>query len=354
MTGLVRCETYEQKEVQAAVGRLFALIGGVEDLVREKAVTVKPNLLLPRSPEDATTTHPQVLRAVVLALFDAGARSVTVAESCGGMYTEEVLKKLYHACGIEQCLEGTGAILNYDLSVKSLTNPSAKKMKSAQVLAPIADADVVVSIGKMKTHGLTGMTGASKNLYGVLPGLAKPMLHGRYPRVGAFCEMLVDLCEMVKPALSILDGIVGMEGEGPSAGTPIQAGVLIGGTNCYAVDTVACEVMGLNAKAMPLLKAAFSRGVAKEESPVGDPVPHYKFKTAGKHWLKPAIARFFAPYPRVTRRCVGCGDCVRICPQKAMSLKNKKAVLNPKLCIKCYCCHEMCPIRAITTNRVGG
>lgn len=354
MTGLVRCKTYDEAAVKAAVDRLFSLIGGVEDLVRGKSVTVKPNLLLPRSPKDATTTHPTVLRAVVLALFEAGAKSVTVAESCGGPYTKAVLKKLYHACGIDDCLQGTGAVLNYDLSVKTLKNPNAKKMKTAQVLAPIADADVVVSIGKMKTHGLTGMTGASKNLYGVLPGLTKPMLHGRYSRVGSFCEMLLDLCEMVKPALSILDGITGMEGEGPSAGTPFDAGVLIGGTNCYAVDVVACEVMGLSAKAMPLLKAAYSRGVVEISNVVGDEIPHYRFKPAGKNWLMPAVARFFARYPHITRRCVGCGDCVRICPQKALEIQNGRAVLSKNLCIKCYCCHEMCPIRAITTNRIKG
>lgn len=354
MTALVRCDAYDEGSVRAAIDRLFSLIGGVEELVRGKTVTVKPNLLLPRSPEDATTTHPQVLRAVVLALFDAGAKSITVAESCGGVYTDAVLRKLYHACGIEQCLADTRAVLNYDLSVKTLKNPTAKKMKSAQVLAPIADADVVVSIGKMKTHGLTGMTGASKNLYGVLPGLVKPMLHGRYSRVDAFCEMLVDLCEMVKPSLSILDGIVGMEGEGPSAGTPIHAGVLIGGTNCYAVDTVACEVMGLSAKSMPLLKAANARGVVAQEEALGDEIPHYRFLPAGKNWLMPAVARFFATYPRITRRCVGCGDCVRICPQKALKIEGKRAVLQKNMCIKCYCCHEMCPIRAITTNRLKG
>lgn len=354
MIGVAACAAYDEKTVTESVRRLLTTLSGIEDLVRGKNVVVKPNLLLPRTPEDATTTHPVLLRALALAVLGAGAASVTVAESGGGIYNEEMLHKLYRACGVTAALSDTAAQLNFDCSSVTLACPEGKRIKQMQILRPIAQADVVISVGKLKTHGLTGMSGAVKNLFGTVPGLTKPALHGRFPSRRAFSEMLVDLCELTRPALSILDAVWCMEGEGPSAGKPKFAGVLLGGTNPYEVDVAAARLMGFPADSLPILRAARARNLLPDPVYAGDPLPQLAFEPPSKGWLKDPVLKYFAPYPRVTTHCVGCGACGTVCPEGAITVEKGRAHVKKRLCIRCYCCHEICPIRAITIKRIGG
>ena len=221
----------------------------------------------------------------------------------------------------------------------------------------------------MKTHGLTYYTGAVKNCFGCIPGLTKPVLHSRYPDPKVFCSMLVDLCECIKPGLSLIDGIVGMERHGPTGGQPKRAKVLIGARNPHAADLAAVHIMGFRPEQVPTLMEAIGRGLIpssyKELQLLGDPVSQFETsflpaRKDGKTLLKlvprplrPKAENLLTPYPVIhPETCVGCGECVRTCPQKTICLEKRKAAINYSRCIRCYCCQELCPRRAISLKRM--
>lgn len=365
---LIACSSYDQMKVDDAISQLLSQYGGAVNLAGGKKVLIKPNLLMARAPDDVTTTHPAIVSALVRAFMAAGCK-VTIADSCGGPYNVSVLKRLYRITGMEAVAEKTGAELNFDIASQEMEYQGGKRIGKIPVIAPVHDAEFVVSVAKMKTHGLTRYTGAVKNLFGVVPGLTKPLFHSKFPDMTAFCEMIVDLCELVSPGFSVLDGIVGMQGKGPSGGLPKHAGVILGGCNPHAVDLAALRVMGFDPQSVPTVADAISRGFipqnAKELIYQGDDPSKFELhfnpppgKTPGtfvrwmpKRFQKP-LERWFVPYPYIMiNKCVGCGDCARTCPMHTIDICEKKAKIHYDKCVKCYCCHELCPVRAIEFKR---
>ena len=316
------------------------------------------------TPGKAVTTHPSVVRALAKEFIDAGC-VVEIADSCGGSYTEETLRKLYAVCGMKRVAEETGAILNFDTSFEEKEFPGGVRLKNFPVIAPVLRADFVISAAKMKTHKFAYYTGAAKNMFGVIPGLTKAKMHSKFPDKNAFCEMLVDLCECISPDLSVIDGIVGMEGEGPSGGNPKFAGVIITSQNPYAADIAAMEVMGLSESKSHLHKNARERGLVDEIEFCGEDINKFRtdFEPAYKREPKTSLAiipgavqRFFkgltAAYPKIVKdKCIGCGKCEEVCPESTVSVVDKTAVISYNKCIRCYCCHEMCPVQAIEIKR---
>jgi len=225
-------------------------------------------------------------------------------------------------------------------------------LKELDILSPVLDADLVVSVAKMKTHGFMSMTGCVKNLFGCIPGMGKPKLHRKYPKREDFAAMLVDICETVKPDFSILDAVVGMEGQGPAGGDPKQVGIIAGGVSPYAVDLAQCYLMGMRMDRAYTVNDAYSRGLApvdpEELDWLGD--DRKKFRTS----FKPASEYKDDVIPKILDNCTGCGDCVRICPmhciemQSSQSHNKARAVIKEKDCIRCYCCHEFCLLKAIS------
>ena len=357
---LASCEEYEKEKVDSALHKALEAFGGAKALAGGKRVLIKANLLMSEIPDRAVTTHPTVVAALAREFISAGC-TVVIADSCGGLYNEGVLKKLYGTSGMKKVSEETGAELNFDTSSFEREIPDGVKIKKAQMIKPVEKAEFIISAAKMKTHGFAYYTGAAKNMFGVIPGLLKAGMHSRFHDAESFCEMLVDLCESVKPDLSIIDGIIGMEGPGPSGGTPKKAGVIIASENPYAADAVAMDIMGLDLGKSPLHVAAKKRGLVGEIELSGEDIE--KFSTSFEPAftkksqsvlsilpgaLKRYVEKAFARYPYIRKeKCVGCAECVRSCPEHTIAIEDKKAVINYKNCIRCYCCQEMCPERAI-------
>ena len=360
---LARSDSYALEEVRGAVHRCFEAFGGARALCGGKKVVVKPNLLLAFPPEAAATTHPAVVQAVCEELIAAGC-TVTIAESAGGASVMQRQKRLYSVTGMEQAARDSGAALPLEFDVKTVRHPEGQVCTSFHMLADIADAEFLVDVGKIKTHSFAYYTGAVKNLFGSIPGLTKPAMHSLYPDRGRFAGMIADLCEAVHPGFCILDGIVGMEGHGPSGGSPKRANVICAGINPYAVDLAAMQIMGLDPAKAPVQCEGIRRGQAPEKPEeltlLGDPIQSFEThfvpadgsKKAAHPLLPKPIRKVldnrFKVYPEVIRKkCVGCGECAKTCPRQTIRIADKKASIRYEGCIRCYCCHELCPRQAI-------
>lgn len=342
--------------------RMLAHFGGAQALLKKgRRVLLKPNLLMARPPNRATTAHPAVVLALCRALTDAGAE-VLIADSPGGPYNNAAIQKVYKDCGMLYVSHNTGAQLNRDFSHRERTY-SGILPRTFELITPVFEADVIISISKMKTHMFMHFTGAVKNLFGTIPGLKKATFHSMYPEKADFAKMLVDLCSAVGADFHIMDGIEGMDGEGPSGGRVRQAGVLLGAQNPFALDHAAMCYCGIDLLAAPVHQAALAAGLDCAYTLIGDAIEpleepyHLPVKKKGgladrmaKHtprFLQQMLLNRARPYPVISSRCVGCGDCARACPEGAITVTDGKAQVNTKKCIRCYCCHELCPILAV-------
>jgi len=364
---LKRCEVYDLDKIKSLILEMMdqsgispkALAGG------DKKVVIKPNLVEKRSPEGAATTHPFVLEAVI-EIFKEYTSDITVAECPGGTNTQVYLDAVFKGTGIKDVCDRTGVKLNYDMTSVPLTLPDGTALKELNVLKAMAEADVFINIGKFKTHSLTTLTGAAKNLYGVIPGLGKIEQHARFHELGDFCKLVCDINRMIKPDLCIMDAVMIMEGNGPTHGTPRKAGLLLVSASPFALDIAAEHILGC-AGEIRYLDIAAERGyIPRKVSDITvtgmDALPVLHFRkpdnTAGNFlrnlpdFMGGRFAPLFEARPEINRKkCVGCGVCVRSCPRHTITLKTKKggkvALIHRSDCIKCYCCQELCPAGAV-------
>ncbi len=362
-----RCETYDYAAVKRAVEQSIADIwgsDGVGKLLKPNAkVLIKPNLLKRAAPEAATTTHPTLVRAVAELFVAAGAK-VTIADSPGGLYSAAVLQKLYEETGMAEAAKLSGAVLN--------TNPGHSKVEYRQhnrtatfdIINPVLEADLIVDIAKLKTHAFATYTGAVKNMFGCVPGLTKGQYHMRKPDSTEFANMLIDLCCCVPPAITIIDGIIGMEGDGPAAGQPRAVNAIITSDSPYEADLVACRIIGLSAIDVPTLYLAHSRGLCADncykleltggsDSHIDTFIVRDFKKPKQDHWMsRNIITKNLTVMPAVNRRkCTGCKQCVTACPADVISKHGNKIEFDYAKCIRCFCCHELCPEKAIELKR---
>ena len=359
---LVRCTDYDRAAVERAVERVFSLCGGAERFAQPgMRVLIKLNLLMKRTPDRATTTHPEVARAVALAVQKAGGVPV-FADSPGGPFTRGMLAGVYETCGIRAVAEELGCALNDDFSVTTRTFPEGDAAKQLDLIGVLDWVDAVITVGKLKTHGLTTMTGCVKNLYGCVPGTTKVEYHARYPQAELFSRMLVDLCACVKPCFALLDAVEGMEGEGPSGGRPRTIGALVGGENPHQVDAVGAALIGLDPESVTTLRAAKRRGLLGPYSCVGDPIEtlivrdfDIPMRTKRSGWVNMVnrLPQALRPRPVFThRRCDGCGTCERACPAKAIHMdEHHRPQVDLTRCIRCYCCQELCQKTDVEVRR---
>ena len=361
-------DTYEDSAVFAAVSAHFSALAVEKDLSPETRVLIKPNLLTGSAPARAVTTHPAVVAAVIRWLKERGVKNIVVADSPGGPYSAVRLNSVYAAVGYN-----TPEIephLNRTFQFRPAPRP-AGSLRSFNVITPALEADYIINLPKLKTHGMTILSAGIKNLFGVIPGLQKPEMHYRFPDLELFSAMLVDLAAFVQPGVTLIDGVDAMEGNGPSGGTVRHAGITFASRDLFTQDWFAASFMGLSPQAVPMLRIAKERGLVHDESCrfTGDPIPanaapfampdtaKIDFMDSLPGFLKkPGFAvadRLLRPVPVVSaEKCIGCGKCMESCPPHVIEIKNRKAKMRRKGCISCFCCQEMCPVQAISAKRI--
>ena len=368
------CPDYGQAE--GAIRALVEQMGGMGRFVRPgERIVLKANLLRAAPPESAICTHPAVVEAVARLVKEAGGTPVICDSPGGALHKEAVLRSLYEKTGMAAAAAAAGAELSMDSSTRTVSLPEGKVLRQAEIITPVAEADGVIDLCKMKTHVLMSMTGAVKNLFGVIPGLSKVGYHATHPDHATFADVLLDLTGYVKPRLSLMDGILAMEGDGPgSSGTPRQAGLLLAAANPLALDTAAGAIMNLPRQDNPVLLAAERRGLTpcrmEDVELIGGTVEElrmadYKFPASTKSNLMDFLGPLARPAERLCKKalsqtpridgakCVGCGICAKSCPGQAiaMTAPGKKARISQNACIHCYCCHELCPQKAVELHQ---
>lgn len=362
---VVRCKTYDVEAVKPALEEAVNAVNGLDFVKSGMKIIIKPNLVSFKKPDAAATTHPALLEALVEMLLARGA-DVTIGDSPGGPHSLPLLNRVYAATGMDR-LEKLGAKLNRNINEKTVDFPEGKVLKNFTYTEYLDEADAIIDFCKLKSHGMLGMSAAVKNLFGTIPGLKKPEVHYKFQNDAEFADMLVDLNEYFKPRLAICDAVVGMEGNGPTAGTPRQIGAIIASKSTYYADVVGAELIGMNIDGLPTLQAAYERGFAPASSKnlrvYGDiraltvddfkapPVRGLSFMRKGNvlHFISKAALEH---KPTLKKRlCVGCGECARMCPAKAIEMKNKKPHINREKCIRCFCCQEFCPRAAMVAHR---
>lgn len=372
---LNKCREYDIETIHDILQKQFEAAGITGSLVAGKKVVIKPNLVMSKSPDHAATTHPAVIAAAARNLFELGADSITIAESWGGPYTEALIKNHYKGCGIQEIAEKEGILLNTSAATGEMKYPEGIKCRRFNIIEPIREADVIVNISKLKTHSLTGMSAAVKNFFGTVPGVEKFEMHARFPEISDFSGMICDLCEMLckeKEVIAICDGIVGMEGNGPTGGSPKAFGVLLTSRSPFCLDLAAEALLDLEGTTT-VQKVVRERGLCPDTSDrlsvIGDAIENCRAKelvlpdAQSGFLLKKLptfmggrLARVFQPRPIINKTtCVGCGKCKESCPMHTITIvntsKGKKAKIDHSKCIHCYCCQELCPINSVKIKK---
>lgn len=350
---------YDRAQVEKGLAEAFGLLGGVEKFVAPgDEVLVKPNMLAGQPPDKAVTTHPEVLRAVLLAVKAAGAEPF-VGDSPGTAGTLKAAEK----CGLAAvCRELGVPLVPFDTTV-DIPYPAGATIQKFALASPFTAADKIISLAKMKTHTFMGITGAAKNMFGFIVGMRKAQFHLRMQARPEFAAMLIDLANLIKPVLSIVDGVVGMEGNGPRNGNPVSAGVILAGANCFAVDVVMAKIMGFDPARLPLTALALERGsapplacielVGSASSVRHKFVPPHSMLSLSDRipgWAAELGRSQLTARPEIDDACIGCGLCAAHCPPQAMTVEGGKVRIDYAKCIRCYCCQEHCPENAVTLN----
>jgi uncharacterized protein (DUF362 family) len=313
-------------------------------------VLLKTNLLIPSDPKKAVVTHPTVLKALISEVLDHGGEPF-IGDSPSGQFTKRRLEKAYQKSGLTTLANEMGIHLNYDTTITKIDIPSAKKLKKTPICNFVLNADKIIAVPKIKTHSYMIMTLATKIMYGAVPGLTKAKYHSLFIRRTSFADMLLDVFSIRKPNLIVMDGIIGMQGDGPSNGTPVNLGLLLASEDAIAMDITVCTILNIEPMQIPTLRQAKIRHLWP--SSIDYPLLHPD-EIRNKDFQLPSGAVSFLStsknhqQPIPTEKCTACGQCVEICPKQAIQIKNHKAVVNYKKCISCYCCHEICPYNAIT------
>jgi len=353
---LSRVSIQKSEYTDINIDSLLIPLGGMTGFVdRGDKVLLKINLLSANDPARAVTTHPALVSAVATSVRQAGGIPF-IGDSPAGTFSNKALRKAYDRSGITDVAEREGIALNFDTRSRKRNLSQAQRLKTASICHYIEEADKIIALPKLKTHSFQYMTLACKIMYGSVPGLTKAAYHARFPGREAFADILLDILVHVKPSLTIMDGIVGMEGQGPAGGDPVFLGVLLASDDPVALDVGVCAMLGLEPIRIPVLKRAKIRKWWPKsiDYPLLAPedVLYKGFilpNTAG-----PVITGKLHPprSPVITDKCVGCGECETICPKGAISIsgiegETETARVNHSKCIRCYCCHEICPEDAI-------
>jgi uncharacterized protein (DUF362 family) len=319
---------------------------------------------MPARPEAAITTHPKLVEAAITLIKSIGA-DILIGDSSGGRgKTQDALS----VSGISEVAKRHGVkTVNFDThKIRKVAVPEGRVLKEIFVTSSLFEVDVVISMPKLKTHALTLFTGAIKNMYGTIPGGRKSQIHALTgSNAKKFAEALIDIYSMVPLHLSLMDGIVGMEGIGPNMGKPKKSGVILAGSNAAALDVVASSLIGYSPRDIPMLRIANERGLGPidvddieikgedlKDVRIDFKKPQKIYK--GLMFLPSFIRNIFVESPRLPyvneERCTQCNLCETQCPVDAIKMEGYPSFDYEK-CINCYCCYEVCESSGIKLKK---
>lgn len=347
----------DYQDCQDAVEKIFQAFPLA---IEGKRVLIKPNVLRPARPEEAVTTHPAILEAVVRCVEARKPASIVVGDN-PGLMGYGANEQSFERCGL--LAASRVYYRNIGLDAREVPFDPAYG-GSLSVSTDVLDADVVISVPKFKTHGLTGITGAIKNSYGILPGAQKATLHKLSGGQARFHDVVVDVFRLRVPDLFIVDAVLGMQGNGPASTELRWIGRVLAADNAVAMDSVMARMMGADPEKLRFLTRAATLGLgsyALEDLDIqGEliPIPDFKVPPLGEDALKhlshiqKLLEDRSESRPVVDpARCTGCGTCVEQCPADALTLDANLPVVDPAACIACFCCQEMCPEKAISLKQ---
>ncbi len=346
---VVRESTYEYEALRRDVFDILSRIDG--GLIYQGArVLIKPNLLAASKPEQAINTHPLVVKAACEYALEKGAKVIVGDSPPMGSFA-----KIVKAIGLADALKGM------PVTVRELGSPrktkTGEEFRDVQLSGDALGADAIINLPKLKTHSQMALTLAVKNLYGCVVGVSKADWHFRVGESRElFAGLLVSIYKALPPSLSLIDGILAMEGDGPgTGGTPRRLGVLAGSRNAPALDEVVCRILGLEPAALLTNSVARSMGVAEDYSLEGTlpvvkdfVVPPEDHLVFGPRFLKGFLRRHLTVRPEcVDEACQLCEECAQMCPANALGVEREKLSFDYDRCIRCYCCLEVCPHGAL-------
>jgi uncharacterized protein (DUF362 family)/Pyruvate/2-oxoacid:ferredoxin oxidoreductase delta subunit len=347
---IVRRTSYDYQSLRKIIFDILDdTIGG--RIRADSRVVIKPNLLAPAPPERAIVTHPLIVRAAAEYVVGRGARPL-VADSPAGQSFRRVLRE----SGI------AGALKGMDVKMEPFTETVGvdigKPFGSIEIAAEAVNADILINLPKLKTHSQMMLTLGIKNLFGCIVGMKKPEWH---LRAGVDREMfgmlLVRIARALSPSVTILDGILSMEGDGPGRrGIPREIGVVIGGGDVAAVDIAVCNMLGIDPMSLLTNRIAIDSGMTGNNPEIDGSLPRvsgFEFPEIvpvvfGPDRLHGFMRRHLVQRPECSADlCRLCGECWKYCPAHAISHDDKRISFNYDLCIRCYCCIEVCPHGAL-------
>ncbi|MBQ4480444.1 MAG: DUF362 domain-containing protein [Victivallales bacterium] len=367
---LVALDGYDDDaRVAQALAAALEPFGGMGGIVHSgDRVLLKANLLAPAKPDEAVTSHPAIVRAVIRAVKAAGASRVMVGDSPGVGTTRETMR----ASGILRVVEEEGAEMASFERVAVFENLENTLGKRLELTEHLLQTDVLITLPKLKTHVQMGYTGALKNQYGLVVGTRKAQYHFRFQNRDRLADLMIDINRTAKVKLAILDAVVAMEGPGPHGGRPRKIGALVVGTDLPAVDVVGCQLIGLDPQSYPLLQAAARAGYGTTDPEcievIGKSIAELRvadfelIKAPANimrilplpGWMLRWLRRHIADRPHIDRsKCIRCMKCHNGCPVKPSAIDPRREgdCVNQRTCIRCYCCHEFCPVNAIELRR---
>ena len=370
VVSVVRLDAYDEQElVDRAMREALAPFGGMGAIVSPgQRVLLKPNLVAPSKPELAVTTHPAIVRAAIRLVKEAGGICfIGDGPGVGGSVNAA------RGSGLCDVAEEEGAEVLEFSETAVFENEENRLLKRLELTKQLKDMDVLITLPKLKTHCQMAFTGALKNQYGLIPGAAKGKFHFRFQNRDRMADLMIDINRTAKPALAIMDAVIGMEGPGPSGGTPRKIGAIIAGTDLTAVDTVAFSLIGLKLEDVPVSVAAkrgaYGTADLMDIDVIGTQIAElavsdYKLVKAPMNIMKILplpqgmlrwIRRQVAPAPWIdSTKCIKCRRCEHGCPVSPPAIRPlllEKDRLDESLCIRCYCCHEFCPVKAIELRK---
>jgi len=358
---IVKCRTYDEMEVLKALRRSIDLIGGINSFVkRGDRVLLKPNLLYGKAPEKAVTTHPSIVKGIIQMVREEGGFPF-LGDSPGLGSALRVSEK----SGIKRVADAMDCpIVEFNRPVL----PPERKgriFKNIEIDQTIFEADVIINLPKWKTHAQMLLTLGVKNLFGCVPGPRKALWHlkaGEDHKI--FAQMLVDIYHMIQPALTILDGVVGMEGSGPNSGHPISLGLLLASPDPLNLDQIVCDLLGIPRESLLTNQVAFEQGLGMDGIiVVGERLEDVRirqFKLPDlwridwnlPGFIKKALKNALSSKPVIEEEvCKLCKQCIEICPPKVLKENEKGLMIDYGKCIRCFCCQEICPEGAITIQQ---